>query len=63
MDCGDLNEKEVQEGGGVCTGMVDPFCCTVKTNTTLQSFSVRGKGNLGQVLQIPSSPFRFRERK
>ena len=35
MYCGDLNEKEIQKGGDIWMRMVDPFCCTVETNTML----------------------------
>ena len=37
MHCGDLNGNKVQKGGDICICMADSFCCTVETNTTLQS--------------------------
>ena len=37
MYWGDLNGKEVQKGDDIRTCMADSFCCTVETNTTLQS--------------------------
>ena len=33
--CGDLNGKEIQKGGDICTCITDPLCCTIETNTTL----------------------------
>lgn len=36
-DYGDLNGKEVQEGGDMCVCSADSFCCTVETNTTLKA--------------------------
>ena len=33
--CGDLNGREIQKRGGIC--IADLLCCTVETNTTLQS--------------------------
>lgn len=35
MHCGDLIRREGQKGEGIC--MANPFCCTWKTNTALQS--------------------------
>ena len=37
MLCGDLNGKEIQKRGGICTHIADSFCCIAETNTTLQS--------------------------
>ena len=31
----DLNGKEIQKGGDICTGITDSLCCTAETNTTL----------------------------
>ena len=36
MHCGDLDGKEIQKGDKYIR-MADSFCCTVETNTTLQS--------------------------
>ena len=33
----DLNGKEIQERGDICIHIADSFCCTVETNTILQS--------------------------
>ena len=35
--CGDPHGKEIQKRGDICTVMADSFCCTVETNTTLES--------------------------
>ena len=35
--CGDPHGKEIQKRGDICTAMADSFCCTVETNTTLES--------------------------
>ena len=35
MHCGNLNGREVQKGGDICTCMADSFCCAVEANTTL----------------------------
>ena len=37
MLCSDPNGKEVQRRGGICICMNDTFCCTVETNTKLES--------------------------
>ena len=37
MLCGNLNGKEVQKRGDICICIADSLCCTVETNTTLQS--------------------------
>ena len=31
----DVNRKEIQKGGDVCTCMADSLCCPAETNTTL----------------------------
>ena len=35
--CGDLNSKETQKRGDICIHIAEALCCTVETNTTLQS--------------------------
>ena len=52
MHCGDLNGNEVQKGGDICTCMADSFCCTVETNTTLQSNYPPIKINLKKEVEI-----------
>ena len=37
MLCGDLNGKEIQNRGDICTCTADSLCCTAETNTTLES--------------------------
>ena len=37
MICGDLNGKEIQKSGDICIHIADLFCCTVETNTSLES--------------------------
>ena len=37
MLCGDLNGKEIQNRGDICVCIAESLCCTVETNTTLQS--------------------------
>ena len=37
--CGDLNEKEVQKGGGIFIFMADSACCAVGTNTGVPKWS------------------------
>ena len=37
MLCGDLNGKEFQKRGDMCTCTADSLCCTVESSTTLQS--------------------------
>ena len=32
--CGDLNGKEIQGRGNICTHVADSLCCTAETNTT-----------------------------
>ena len=34
MHRGDLDGKEIQQGGDVYIHMADPLCCSVETNTT-----------------------------
>ena len=33
--CDDLNVKEIQTRGNICTRMADSLCCIVEANTTL----------------------------
>ena len=33
--CADLNEKEIQQGGGMCMCVAGSLCCTIETNTIL----------------------------
>ena len=35
MHCGNLNGKEDQKGGEICTHTADSLCCTGETNVTL----------------------------
>ena len=35
--CGDVNEKEIQKGGDICTHVADSLCCTAEIDTTLQN--------------------------
>ena len=37
MLCGDQNGKEIQKRGDICICIADSLCCTVETNTILQS--------------------------
>ena len=37
MHCGDLKGKEIRKGRDICMCVADSFCCTVETNTTLES--------------------------
>ena len=46
MLCGDLNGKEIQKRGDMYTRIADSLCCTVETNTTLQSNYTPIKTNL-----------------
>ena len=35
--CVGLNRKKIQKWGAICICIADSLCCTVETNTTLQS--------------------------
>ena len=37
MLCGDVNGKEIKKRGDICVCIADSLCCTVETNTTMQS--------------------------
>ena len=43
---GVLNGREIQKRGDICICMAHSFCCTVETNTTLQSNYTLIKNNL-----------------
>ena len=44
--CGDPNRKEIHKRGKVYIQITDSLCCTVETNTTLQSNYIPIKINL-----------------